>query len=75
LRQKLKTSFAREVLRVLQRFLRFLGQLVELHDANLTQRRNGAKLGNFNRSLPRRGEPKSQYPLDSSIPACFSETK
>jgi hypothetical protein len=65
----------RATLRVLQRLLRFQSKLFELHDANLTQRRKGAKMGNFNRRLPRRSEPKSQYPLDSSIPACFIEIK
>ena len=43
----LMRMFAREALRVLQRLLRFLGQLVELHGVNLTQRRHGAKMGNF----------------------------
>jgi hypothetical protein len=44
--------FAGEPLRFLQRLLRFESQFVELHDANLTQSRQGAKTGNFNREPP-----------------------
>lgn len=45
--------FTRDALRVLQCLLRFLGQPVELHEWILTQRRNGAKLGNFNHGWAR----------------------
>ena len=38
--------FAGEALRLLQRLLRFLGELFRLHGANLTQRRQDAKMGN-----------------------------
>jgi hypothetical protein len=38
--------FAREALCLRQRFLRFKGQFLRLHDANLTQRRQDAKARN-----------------------------
>ncbi len=44
---------AGEALRLRQRLLRFLGQLFRLHDANLTQRRQDAKMGNFNHGWAR----------------------
>jgi hypothetical protein len=44
--------FSKEAGHRRHRLLRFESQFVELHDANLTQRRQGAKTGNFNRGPP-----------------------
>jgi hypothetical protein len=49
----LMRMFAREALRVRERLLRFERELVELHDASLTQRRKGAKIGIFNHGWTR----------------------